>query len=821
MRNLKSVGSVDALSFLLSFAPLSSLPPSFLPPSLSSLPPSLPLLPPSLPPSSLSLLPPSLPSLTDLQPNIDHALQATQLQLKKNKLADTLNDKLANRPGPLQLLQNGIIEPHLSEVVKGYELDASIPGRDMPTTTAAAAVVTSSSSPSSGGEGTSLGKIPEIAFEGFGSGLGAATITTTASPSSSLNSTSQQRPILQQRHSIAGPSPADMFNSMDTSPSPSEAAAAAMIASATAAMRKTSESSISPAPSPSPVGGFEEARSPEKSPRSFNSTYPPMLKTSLSTGVLQSLAKSCSSPSTSRKKQPKKYRKLRYHEYVPPSKSTPKGGKTNPKPPAKTDGPYAAILQQQQLFLQLQVLQEQYPDGILMQKLPEMINSLSKEQKALAFAAAKGRLSVTSPSEVKQPNATLPQVLPVEMPNKHNTSSVRFEDLKVNDLKTACKERNMIVSGKKAELVERLMDHNKGLLPASALPESLKDSRRQAFSMGQGSSVESQFSTSPTSPNTSPVFKFPSEQPHHHHPTHHPSHHPHPHHHTMDGTSMATTLTSSASVGSKLSSRVPLPEVFPASNLHKEFNEMVERQKRNYICQQRGLSEKSIAPRPELNDLLAIKLPYTTTASTTASHVEQQQPQQQRVNGKGGTLPGNGRPVDSRSQMLLSDKSASRSLPASPKPGSPAAGNTLDAGSELMDSGTPDGVEASGLPSLSSGGSGFSGATPTSEVELQRFSSLPTSVSVLSQSTAVVGGVSKVGVSGGESTYTTSFYHQETTPLQGKASATRPTRSSVPAQTQAGHASVGGPPSYSSIMRSRSIVGTHPNVGPLSNRMNK
>ena len=60
---------------------------------------------------------------TDLQMNIDPGLHATQLQLKKNKLADQLNDKIANRPGPLQLLKEGILNPTLREMVKEIEFE--------------------------------------------------------------------------------------------------------------------------------------------------------------------------------------------------------------------------------------------------------------------------------------------------------------------------------------------------------------------------------------------------------------------------------------------------------------------------------------------------------------------------------------------------------------------------------------------------------------------------------------------------------------------------------------------------------------------------
>lgn len=675
----------------------------------------------------------------------------------------------------------------------GYELEQAIPGADKETPPT-----------SSGSDNASLAYIPEISLY-YGEQY-------VLPPSST-----PQRPPLQQRHSIAGPFPSstDMLG-MDTSPAGPRENMIPFSTATTTAMgskesRKFSDSSLSPAPSP--VGNFEEAKSPEKSPRGFNATYPPLLKTSLSQGMLSTIAKSSSSSSssTSRKKQQKKYRKLRYHEYVPPSKSTPKGGKTNPKPPSKSDSPYSSILQQQQLFLQLQVLQQQYPNGVLMQKLPEMINNLSKEQKALAFAAAKGRLSVTSPSDLalsKQPS--IPQILPVEVPNKHNTLSVRFEDLKVNDLKTACKELGMIVSGKKVELVERLMDHNKGVLPPSALPDNLaKDSRRQVFSMAHGSSVDSQFSTSstvsPNSPNTSPIFKFPAD-----------------HRGGNEGSS------GSASMG-KQSSRMQLPEVLPAANLHKEINEMIERQKRNYICQ-KGMSEKSIAPRPELTELLAIKLPQSYQASSASHHIELQQ-QQQRGSKGGGTFQGNARPLDVRSQMLASSEKSSRSLPASPKPNSPA--NTP--GSELMDSTSMTDVEAR-IPALPTTVTSFSNATSTTSMgmtHMHSLGSIPVSgplVDILNQSSTASsqmgGGVDSVtqqSMAACGSNYTsTSFYQQQqTAALQGNHTSMRPGRSSVPAQTHPSSHHTMGLPSYTSVMRSRSIAGPHPSLGVMRSRLNK
>lgn len=46
-------------------------------------------------------------------------------------------------------------------------------------------------------------------------------------------------------------------------------------------------------------------------------------------------------------------KKLKYHQYIPPDQ------KADKEPPPQLDSSYAKILQQQQLFLQLQILNQQ------------------------------------------------------------------------------------------------------------------------------------------------------------------------------------------------------------------------------------------------------------------------------------------------------------------------------------------------------------------------------------------------------------------------------------------------------------------------------
>lgn len=45
-----------------------------------------------------------------LDSNVDPSLQNAQRKLKKAKLTDELNEKLAHRPGPLELVEQSILE---------------------------------------------------------------------------------------------------------------------------------------------------------------------------------------------------------------------------------------------------------------------------------------------------------------------------------------------------------------------------------------------------------------------------------------------------------------------------------------------------------------------------------------------------------------------------------------------------------------------------------------------------------------------------------------------------------------------------------------
>ena len=728
-------------------------------------------------------------------------------ELNKSRLADTLNDKLANRPGPLVLVRDRILEPDLGEMVKELHSSTS----DLLTTSET--MGEGSTPPEQHGS-----RLPEISVA-EGAAVG-------------------QRSVLTHRHSYAGGIPSPGQFHMETSPSKDSASPLSSdLGSGSMFGRKLSDSSISPAPSPG--DGFEEVRSPVKSPqdqspRALGTGYPPAgnLPRAMHTpGIMSSSIGKAPSPSQNRKKAQKqqKYRKLRYHEYVPPTKSNGKGGKTTPKPLPKSDSPYSLLLQQQQLFLQLQVLQQQYPNGVIMQKLPDLINSLSKDGKGHSLVS-KGRVPVTSPAGDGNRGGglatSIPQMLQVEQPNRHNLSTIRFDDLKVSDLKAACKELGMIVSGKKAELVERLLDHNKGILPAIALPDnSAKDTKRTSFSASHASSLDSQppSTVSPASPS-SPVFQFPLDK-------------------QGGGGAQPTSLAGGTAKPPNLpllghhSESMPaiaLPEVLPGANFQQEFDELIERQKRNYFTQKLG--SKSLAPRPDINDLVAIRVPPTySSAQQTSSSTHQ------ASRGKVSTLPHH---MDAKQMMLIGEKN-SRSLPSSPQPRSPD--NILELMENTTSTGSSSLVASSVTTPCSSTMTTTGGAPPYS---VNKSISLPSSQSEQQQHQQDLNNILMESVSGflpledvAPPLTTTStigmpssmVYHnqnqthlqqqQHQPPQQNKQHIMRPNRSSVPIPPPAHtHAKVHpmNPPSYSShqmMQRSQSVSGPIPGVSSHMQQM--
>ncbi|XP_026376083.2 myocardin-related transcription factor B isoform X3 [Ursus arctos] len=137
-------------------------------------------------------------------------------------------------------------------------------------------------------------------------------------------------------------------------------------------------------------------------------------------------------------KDPKpRVKKLKYHQYIPPDQ---KGEKNEPQ----MDSNYARLLQQQQLFLQLQILSQQQQHYNYQTILPAPLKPLNDKNNNSGNSA----LNNTTPNTPRQ-NTSAPVRKPGPLPSS-------LDDLKVSELKTELKLRGLPVSGTKPDLIERL-----------------------------------------------------------------------------------------------------------------------------------------------------------------------------------------------------------------------------------------------------------------------------------------------------------------------------------------------------------------------------
>ncbi|KAM7372270.1 hypothetical protein PAMP_009450 [Pampus punctatissimus] len=167
--------------------------------------------------------------------------------------------------------------------------------------------------------------------------------------------------------------------------------------------------------------------------------------------------------SAQRHKKPKdnkpKIKKLKYHQYIPPDQ---KGDK---EPPPHLDSSYAKILQQQQLFLQLQILnhqQQQQQHCNYHTILPAPPKTQTDQQPSSSSSSSS--MTTSSPPRCVAAPSTAPS-------NQGNLSLQRstlsdgtkpvclppnLDEMKVAELKSELKLRSLPVSGTKNDLIERL-----------------------------------------------------------------------------------------------------------------------------------------------------------------------------------------------------------------------------------------------------------------------------------------------------------------------------------------------------------------------------
>ncbi|XP_061561736.1 myocardin-related transcription factor B isoform X2 [Phycodurus eques] len=141
-------------------------------------------------------------------------------------------------------------------------------------------------------------------------------------------------------------------------------------------------------------------------------------------------------------------KKLKYHQYVPPDQ------KQEPSE-APMDSSYARRLQQQQLFLQLQILSQQQQHYNYQTILPAPLKPVAERQSSNASGI---------PASIVVSLPTAPPLPPMPLARQNNSLSNRkpgvlpanLEEMKVAELKLELKLRGLPVSGTKTDLIEKL-----------------------------------------------------------------------------------------------------------------------------------------------------------------------------------------------------------------------------------------------------------------------------------------------------------------------------------------------------------------------------
>ncbi|XP_078125655.1 myocardin-related transcription factor B isoform X5 [Sander vitreus] len=168
--------------------------------------------------------------------------------------------------------------------------------------------------------------------------------------------------------------------------------------------------------------------------------------------VKQSLTKLPGDKSRSKKsKEPKpRVKRLKYHQYIPPDQKQEHNE-------VLMDSAYAHLLQQQQQFLQLQILNQQQQQYNYQAVLPATLKPTTEVQ--------------TSCSTVLSGNTASTPVQPRHTNRKPDHLPANLDEMKVAELKMELKLRSLPVSGTKTDLIERLKlyQENSSIQTATAI----------------------------------------------------------------------------------------------------------------------------------------------------------------------------------------------------------------------------------------------------------------------------------------------------------------------------------------------------------------
>ncbi|CAG04520.1 unnamed protein product, partial [Tetraodon nigroviridis] len=204
------------------------------------------------------------------------------------------------------------------------------------------------------------------------------------------------------------------------------------------------------------------------------------------TGQLKSQAKTSAERPPQRSKKLKdskpKVKKLKYHQYIP------RDQKADKERPRQMDSSYAKLLQQQQLFLQLQILsqQQQHYNYHTILRAPPKSASEPPPTTSSGPSPSRSISTPTTPTPSSQ-NTAARQSQTAAGGAKPSSLPANLDEFKVAELKQELKLRGLTVSGTKNDLIERLRNYQEQNGSKSCKPQP-----------GQQTLAVSPFTTPPT-----------------------------------------------------------------------------------------------------------------------------------------------------------------------------------------------------------------------------------------------------------------------------------------------------------------------------------
>ncbi|XP_066496523.1 myocardin-related transcription factor B isoform X2 [Tiliqua scincoides] len=314
------------------------------------------------------------------------SLQATQMKLKRARLADDLNEKIAQRPGPMELVEKNILP------VDSSVKEAIIVGQEN-----YPQAVDDFSFDEDSSDALSPDQPASQESQGSAASPGEPKTQEAPSPVTPISSANQYPSLTSSVPDFLKPPVADQHTTRPTTAAP------ALTTNTVSSAKHGSGPTLIKQPHP---------KNPSDKPRS----------------------KKCKEPKP-------RVKKLKYHQYIPPDQ---KGEKNEPQ----MDSNYARLLQQQQLFLQLQILSQQQQHYNYQTILPAPLKSVSDKQ-SNGGSVPPSNSTPSAVASTPRHNSNISSRKPGPLPPS-------LDDLKVAELKMELKLRGLPVSGTKMDLIERL-----------------------------------------------------------------------------------------------------------------------------------------------------------------------------------------------------------------------------------------------------------------------------------------------------------------------------------------------------------------------------